>query len=296
MIIRLASNKDIEYIFKIWHACFTDDQAYITNYLKYCVPHTKTWLLGLEKENFVSCLSVIPSYILMNFKQIRGGYLYAVGTLPEYRGNSYSKVLMESAIKDCKSEGLSYLLVKPANDNLYPFYLDSSFDRILFKSVSTFLTKESVGRNDSSLVITSLNASDLFSIREASFADTRYLWPKEILGYVIIEALSRSGSCKKFEITNGNSNRVLYYIAYPDELISTKIKVLETNAENPIEIEYLLSILKGEYPGMEETEIESPISYLESVSYTVQRSALLHPFNENLSPLLEKLHLSLPLE
>src|SRR3989339_901341 len=92
MTIRLASPEDNEHIFKIWYACFTDDQAYIMNYLKYCLPYTKTWVLGVENGEFVSCLSIIPSYFILNSKIIRGGYLYAVGTLPEHRGNSYSKI------------------------------------------------------------------------------------------------------------------------------------------------------------------------------------------------------------
>ena len=88
----------------------------------------------------------------------------------------------------------------------------------------------------------------------------------------------------------------LYYIAYPDDLNSTKIKVLETNAKNPVEVEALISVLKNEYPKIEETEIESSINFMESVSYTIERSALLLSFNEGLTNGLAKLHLSLPLE
>ena len=296
MIIRLAQVKDNEHILKIWRACFSDDQAYIDNYLKYCLPYTKTWLLGLEEDLFVSCLSVIPSFTTFNKDIYRGGYLYAVGTLPEHRGNSYSKILINAAIKDCSLAGLSYMLVKPASESLYQFYIKSTFDVVISKGLSTFITASHVKPNENSIIASDINASELFLLQTVSFSDTHFLWPKEILSYALLEAKSRGGSCKKFQTNNEKSDHVLYYIAYPDDLNSNKIKVLETNAKNPVEVEALISVLKNEYPKIEETEIESSINFMESVSYTIERSALLLSFNEGLTNGLAKLHLSLPLE
>lgn len=295
MIVRLASDKDSEHIYKIWHTCFSDDQVYITNYLKYCLPHTKTWILGLNENEFVSCLSVLPSFVLKNDKEIRGGYLYAVGTLPEHRGNSYSKTLMNEAIQASKNDGLSYMLVKPASDSLYNFYINSSFNRVLSGSVSVFQTKEPFSPR-LNITISALNAPDLFALRKEFFADKQYLWPEDILQYVIIEAQSRFGFCVKAIIEDENCNRALYFIAYPDDNCSSRIKVLETNARSPFEIECLISILKTQYPEMEETEIESPVDFIESVSYTVNRNALLLSFDEKSTSILDNLHLSLPME
>jgi len=303
MTIRLASNKDSEHIFKIWHACFTDDQAYIMNYLKYCLPHTKTWLLEVENGEFVSCLSIIPSYFALDSKIIRGGYLYAVGTLPEHRGNSYSKLLMESAINECRKDGMSYLLVKPATESLFSLYSRASFEKVLYKSTSVFFVKNSETAIDNIMSLSSdirslssIEASDLYTLRQDSLANTCFLWPEKILEYAIIEALSRSGSCKKFDISNSETSRLIYYIAYPAEQNKKSIQVLETNVRNSLEIECLISVIRSEYPGTEEIEIISSSDFPSKNNKSVSRSALLLPFDKGHSQYMEKLHLSLPLE
>lgn len=295
MTIRLATWKDNEHIFKIWYACFTDDQAYIMNYLKYCLPHTKTWILGIENGEFVSCLSIIPSYFTFNSKIINGGYLYGVGTLPEHRGNSYSKILMQSAIDDCR-RSLSYLLVKPATESLFSLYKRASFDKVLYKRTTTVYVNHSKFIPSELMTISSTDASSLYSLRQDSLAESCFLWPIEILEYAIIEALSRSGSCKKFEITANKSSRLLYYIAYPTEENKKRIHVMETNARNSFETECLISVIKLEYPGTEEIEIESSSDFPVTNNNFVSRSALFLPFDKELSNYMEKLHLSLPLE
>ncbi|MFA6333954.1 MAG: GNAT family N-acetyltransferase [Bacteroidales bacterium] len=296
MIVRLAEVKDNEHIFKIWRACFTDDHVYIANYLKYCLPHTKTWLLGIKDDIYVSCLSVIPSFIIFNNVIYKGGYLYAVGTLPEHRGNSYSKILINAAIEDSRREGLSYLLVKPASEALYQFYIKFSFDKIISKSVSKFITSPIVCPVENSIITSDISVSELYSMREDFFSGTHFLWTKEILNYAIIEAKSRSGSCKKFQKNSKRSGSTLYYIAYPDELKSNKIKILETNAINPAEIKTIISVLMEEYPKIEEFEIESSLRFMDYAGFTIEKSALLYLFNNDLSDFLKHLHLSLPLE
>ncbi|MFA5848631.1 MAG: GNAT family N-acetyltransferase [Bacteroidales bacterium] len=296
MTTRLAFNKDSEHIFKIWYACFTDDKAYIMNYLKYCLPHTKTWVLEVENGEIVSCLSIIPSYFVLNSKIIRGGYLYAVGTLPEHRGNSYSKILIESAISDCQKNGLSYLLVKPATESLYNLYSRASFESTLYKSTTIHYVKHTNLIACNQITISPTDASELYSLRQNSFAGTYFLWPEKILEYVIIEALSRSGSCNKIEIVANKSCNLLYYIAYPTVVNKKRIYVLETNARNRIEIEYLKSSIISEYPGTEEIEIESSSDSPLKDNNIVSRSALCHTFDKELTGNIEKLHLSLPLE
>ncbi|OFY39497.1 MAG: hypothetical protein A2X18_05245 [Bacteroidetes bacterium GWF2_40_14] len=296
MTIRLASPEDNEHIFKIWYACFTDDQAYIMNYLKYCLPYTKTWVLGVENGEFVSCLSIIPSYFILNSKIIRGGYLYAVGTLPEHRGNSYSKILMKSAIKDCREEGMSYLLVKPATESLFLLYTRASFENTLYKSTTTHYVKHDSPGPRQQVTAFSTDASEIYSLRQDSFAAKYFLWPEKILEYAIIEALSRSGSCKTLEITTTYSSRLLYYIAYPAEENKKRILVLETNARKKNEIDLLISAIISEYPETEIIEIESSSDFPSKGNNIISRSALCLPLDKKIACHLEKLHLSLPLE
>ncbi len=294
MTIRLATNKDREHIFKIWLACFTDDQAYINNYLKSCFPHTKTWILEVEKHQFVSCLSIIPSYFNSENEINKGGYLYAVGTLPEHRGNSYSRILMESAINDCRKDGLSYLLVKPATDSLFNFY-SQIFKGTLVKSNTIYQVKDISHDPENNLSIYPLDITELYTLRQDSFAGSYFLWPKKILEYAIFEVLSRSGSCKKIEMISNQHSRFLYYIAYPIEENGKKIHVLETNVRNNKEVECLISAIISEYPCTEDIEIESSSAFFSS-ERVVSQSALYLSFDATKTESLKKLHLSLPME
>lgn len=295
MHIKLAGIEDREHISKIWRACFSDDQDYIDNYLNYCLPHTKTWLLGVEKGKFASCLSIIPSLVSLENKIYNGGYLYAVGTLPEYRGNSYSKILINAAIEESRNDGLSYLLVKPASESLYQFYIKASFNLKLSKSTSTFIVS-AINRPMQRVVLTDISASELFEIRNKSYSGTHYLWPEEVLNYILIEARSRSGFCKRYRIDSLESEQYYYFVSYPNEVTRNQIDVLETNARNPQEIESLLSVLKEIYPDVEQIKIESSLKFMDYTGHTIEKSALLLPFQEELETYLEHLHLSLPME
>jgi hypothetical protein len=219
-----------------------------------------------------------------------------VGTLPEFRGNAYSKILMDHAIINSKNDNLSYLLVKPADEGLYDFYLNSSFNTEISQGVTTLVTTFDTNKHCEYSQVKDLETSELFQMREDSFSSLNYLWPAEILNYAIIEAKSRSGKCKIIKSTGNTSLRPLYYIAYPDELNRNSIIVLETNAKNPAELESLVYVLKNEYPLITEAKFITPVDYLDTVSYIVKKSALVNIFDESISAPLQKLHLSLPLE
>lgn len=297
MNVRLSELTDNKHISKIWQTCFTDDQVYINNYLKYCLPYTRTWLLETNKNELASCLSIIPSYILSNNNIYRGGYLYGVGTLPEHRGNSYSRILINAAIEDCKKEGLCYLLVKPASESLYQFYTNASFKKEIFKGITRLTPPYPIHSADKSINISEISASELYSAREKSFAGSHFLWTEEILSYAMLEAKNRSGSCKKIQSKAEIQGSNIYYIAYPDETNYNRIKILETNAKNSTELSLVISAIILEYPNPEEINIESSAEVLnKSFCVSIEKSALLLSFNREVSKLTEGFHLSMPME
>lgn len=296
MIVRLATEKDEDSIFKIWQACFTDDEAYIDNYLKYCLPYTRTWILGITESEIASCLSVIPSFVTINRDIYRGGYLYAVGTLPEHRGNSFSRILMDSAINDCRKAGFSYMLVKPATENLFDFYIKSSFDKAVSKGVLTIRSDNTIKYTAPLPETRDINASELFSMRTSSMNDTLFFWNESILNYALIEARSRGGQCKKFDFIDDGVINTIYFVSYPDDLYPEKIKILETNVKNQSDLDILFLIIKREYSNMEEISLDCSTNNLRDSRVVSQRSALFLTFNNELTPYLKRLHLSLPLE
>ena len=199
MRIHIATAEDTHSISKIWSECFTDDTNYINNFLDNCLPHSKTMLLTPENEaNSVASLSVLPCYTQYNGKNYQGGYVYAVGTLPEHRGKSYSKYLTEEAFRYARNEKLSFLVVKPATESLYELYSKLSFDITLYERVTKIRTNGSYNFTSDGLIMSRgmptvrsftffWDIDRIYNLRERYLSKESILYSKEILSYAITE-------------------------------------------------------------------------------------------------------------
>jgi ribosomal protein S18 acetylase RimI-like enzyme len=191
--IRKATIADREAIFKIWLSCFTNDETYINNYLKYCFPYTITLLLGDKKQGDISVISILPSYFKHNSITYTGGYLYGVGTLPEFRGRSYSSLLLKEGLELIKKEGYDYFLVKPATESLFSLYRRLGFNKDLFNKNTIIRPKKSHLEKRSIEELSTTDSALFHSIREDKLFNKSFLWPNEVLSYTIREITERGG-------------------------------------------------------------------------------------------------------
>ena len=307
MVIREATRKDRESVAEIWRACFTDDEDYISKYLNNCYPYTNTWVLGDERGNVFSCASIIPSYFLLNGEKIHGGYLYGVGTLPNHRGNSYSRFIIDKATDSLKLKGYQYLLVKPATPGLFDLYKGMGFDKELFKA-SYKQDFANIGNASINLIyqkiagsIKQLSHEDLAKLREEQQLKTLFMWPPSILRYALSESLGRDGYAFCFDNTSkqGQTKRI-YAIGYPEEsdLLGNTFKILETNANTSDDFEDIYSYLQ--HTGRSNTTIISVdlpgFGYENLPGSKFEKAALYMELTEGISKSMGKLHLSLPME
>jgi ribosomal protein S18 acetylase RimI-like enzyme len=307
MVVREASIRDWESIAKIWRACFTDDEDYIYKYLNHCLPYTNTWVLGEENGDIYSCASVIPSFIILGGKKIYGGYLYGVGTLPDHRGKSYSRIITEKIVDYHKTKGYSYLLVKPATIGLFDLYKRLGFDKELLKTSYTQnfenIDKGSINWRYQKIFgsIKLLSPENLVKFREEQQYASYFMWPLAILRYALSEALDRSGQAFYFEKISieGHTKRI-YVIGYPDESDKSgkTFKILECNASTLDDFEDIYSVLrftgnstfltmKADIPGYR---------YEKLPHSNIDTAALYMELRPGVSSFIEKLHLSLPME
>jgi len=255
MIIKKAGLEEREHIFKIWKACFTDDEAYITTYLDYCFPETTTWLLGENPDEFCSVLSIIPSFFIEKSEVINGGYLYGVGTLPTHRGKSYSKILMNHAVEAAKTEGLSYILVKPAEESLFPLYKNSGFDNEIY-------SRSAVSQQFPKHIPAQLPSPEMLSFekfrefREGSMADYIYLWPEKVLQYAWDEIMQRGG------VALNAPGKEKYLIGYPSVINGkTVFSALETNTTTTPERKNFFSFIQNSSKNISGISFETPLLY-----------------------------------
>ena len=343
--INIKSESDILALTKIWQKCFTDDLPYINSFINSCLPYITSWFIVLDDKP-VSVLSLIPSYALhpktaiysgslsrnqqdtppSSVVKIHGAYIYGVATLPEYRGNSYSRILLSKAIDYSEELGLDYIVVKPADELLFDLYRKAGFNttlygnkriiqlsggsfennstisdtdlpiRFAFTSVPKFLDKSCTGHFDASSANTSspsdhpdfapLSPEQLFILREQSNHET-LLWPPEVLRYALIEALSRPAA---IAVTDG----FLYFITHPSDTDEKIIRLLETNAETPAQFNRIVAHIRKLYPEALAVLIDSA-----NIDKTLREdSALLKILNPdpNIEDLLSAFYLSLPME
>jgi len=115
-------------IVSLWHTAFGDKEEDVQRYLKTIL---KYFLIYEEGGIVKGMLSVLP----VSLREQKGGYIYAVVTHPDYRGQGICNSLMEY-LKS--GESYDFLVLVPQNKGLFDFY-----KRMGFKKVS-FLKKEEI--------------------------------------------------------------------------------------------------------------------------------------------------------
>ncbi len=79
----------------------------------------------------VSMLFLLDCEIKADGKALKGKYLYAAATLPEYRGQGLMAGLIEKAKQETVKKG-KYLVTKPATESLFAYYGKFGFKTAVF--------------------------------------------------------------------------------------------------------------------------------------------------------------------
>ncbi|MBE5868825.1 MAG: GNAT family N-acetyltransferase [Lachnospiraceae bacterium] len=111
---------NIREILPIWQACFGDSEEEIRQFLKILGEDVRTYVYR-EQGTAVSMVTLIPATLYGKGQVWKAAYLYAVGTLPAYRGKGYSSRLLGQIIRDLQAQEILPFLV-PSKKDLVPFY------------------------------------------------------------------------------------------------------------------------------------------------------------------------------
>jgi ribosomal protein S18 acetylase RimI-like enzyme len=296
--IRLADKDDTLSILRIWRECFTDDLLYISNFINFCLPFTKTWItIPQDSTSAVSVLSLLPSYAIIDNQKFFGGYIYGVATLPDFRGHSLSKRLIETAVNYCKENREQYIVIKPAESSLFDLYKKQSFETTITKHITNVdLSQINLSGISPFKKVENLTIAELYSIREEELFKTHFLWPLEILNYTIEDAKSKGGSLVALK-DETKEKRTLFYVSYPDESNVSCIKVADSNVIHISELNQVILDVKLAFPYAKLLKFESPSCGFKSDNTTLENSALIKILDSNIDfQKISQLHLALPME
>lgn len=166
--VRYAKKEDAESLKRLWARVFNDPYEYIDHFFS----------AAFVPEN-VLCVSaggdIVSALYLLECNFIKGGktysamYIYAVATLPEYRGNGFMRKLLFKAEEISVERKVSYLFLVPSDNSLYHMYEKQGYKKGFFRkerSVDRFL-----GDNASKILTYDdyINYRNKFSVDETVF-------------------------------------------------------------------------------------------------------------------------------
>lgn len=115
---------DGEQILELWKTCFGDEEDYIRFYLDHRLTEDNMLVIH-EDGKVVSMAGFLPAEYYSGGEYLPARYVYAVATLPEYRGRGYAASVLAFARE--KYDGL--LILSPAEESLCSYYERMGFTR-----------------------------------------------------------------------------------------------------------------------------------------------------------------------
>jgi len=125
-MIRFVRDNDYPQAFAIWRACFEDDEDYFRFFWEKGLPLCRG-LIWEETGQAVAMLFLLPGALGYRKTLLPAEYVYAVATLPAYRGRGYAGELTRYAADLAKGEGKSALCLRPADEGLFGYYAKLGF-------------------------------------------------------------------------------------------------------------------------------------------------------------------------
>lgn len=178
---------------EIWQTCFGDEEAYIEFYLEHRM--TKENMLVIHADGRpVSMASFLPVQYLCQGEYLDARYVYAVATLPEYRGRGFASKILTFA----KEKYDEPLILAPAEESLMQYYERLGFKRAFpdtRRTVDSDVQALEVKESEPFLCLEPITAEEYLAVRDAKCAREGYVrWDKDAIAYAMELGESCGGS------------------------------------------------------------------------------------------------------
>ena len=188
-----ASETDYDAVIDIWKQCFGDSEEYIRMYLEKRFT-TENMLVIHEDGRPVSMASFLPVHVTIDGEPIEARYVYAVGTLPIYRGKGYATEIIRYAFEKYQMP----LILQPAEEELEAYYARLGFVKAFEASpcwcYESFLEYETMEMTVVSEVsarewnLQEITAKEYKALRDETLAGEGYVeWDEQAVSYAIEE-------------------------------------------------------------------------------------------------------------
>ena len=110
----------------LWADTFGDGPEFQREFYRLCAPGGP---LVLTEDEALRSMLALPelALVLADGRRLRAGYVYALATAPERRGQGCAAMLIETAAGLARQHGLDCLLTVPAQPSLFQFFARLGF-------------------------------------------------------------------------------------------------------------------------------------------------------------------------
>lgn len=177
---------DGEAIQEIWQTCFGDEEEYIEFYLGHRM--TKENMLVIYADGRpVSMASFLPVEYLCEGEYLDARYVYAVATLPEYRGRGFASKILNFA----KEKYGGPLILSPADESLMQYYEKLGFKRAFPDTRSTMecaadMQALEIKDSEPFPCMEPITAGEYLAVRDEKCAKEGYVrWDEDAIAYAM---------------------------------------------------------------------------------------------------------------
>jgi GNAT superfamily N-acetyltransferase len=134
--VRLSRREDVTALKEIWRTSFPGDEAFSEWFLN-SVYAPENALVYEDGGRAAAMLHLLPVRLCAGGEALTAAYVYAVATLPPFRGKGVAAALLGVAEDLAKARGASYLMLVPQSESLFEYYRRQGFETAFFRSRRT---------------------------------------------------------------------------------------------------------------------------------------------------------------
>lgn len=173
--IRRTEQRDIPELVNLWHKVFGDSPARILSFFSRFYPE-RCALVAEESGKIAASMYVLDvGELCIAENSLPVGVTYAVGTLPEYRGRGYGKMLTRAGIEASFLKGMEVNIICPAEDSLFEYYKSVLNCRDWFYACEYRLRKSELSAEKCALSLSRVNAREYSCLREQRLEGTHHV-------------------------------------------------------------------------------------------------------------------------
>ena len=179
-MIRFSNDGDKATLKNIWQSGFFDDQNTVDTFFDKGENLFKC-LVYADGEKPVAAMYIFDCTLNRGENGYKSAYLYALSTLPEYRGKGIMTSLIKYAEDYLGEKGYDYLFLAPSENSLCKYYEKLGFLPCDMKKCAD-IPADCIF--DMPTETKALSAAELYELRESSFSN--YVgFDKTILGFML---------------------------------------------------------------------------------------------------------------